>query len=1045
MNSKKKFAIKQQSVRTYLIWLVLACLLPGVLGTVVLFTYKYHSDRTQLSKDTTQTARALMQAVDYHVLRGLAIAQALSTDGSLAANDFAAFHQRAREAIALSGLGTNIVLRDRDGRQLLNTAVDFGKPLTLQLAHEQVREVFETGKPSVSDVFVGPVLRRPILSVDVPVKRNGQTIYALGIGILPDHFNTILKMQRLPEDWVLAIFDKTGTIVGRTHSADKYVGEKVVPQLFDSFTHASEGKLEASTKEGIPSVFVYTRSPVSNWGIAIAIPRANFTANLVSVFSVIAFGGAVLLALSMLFARRVGGRIASSVQALSAPAAALGGGGTAAVPDLPLTEAHEVGQAIERASSLLLARDATVKLKEKEVAEAHRLAKFGTWYWDIATGDVRSSETLEEIYGCKLPPFPEQRGTVLTIEAWEQVNAGFTEVSRTGKGYDLELEAIHGSGRHFWINAKCEPVFDAHGNLLGLRGMVQDITERKEFEENLRQFKVFVDHANDEHLLVDETGSIRYANQKSLMRLGYTENEILGMHVSDIDPMFPTYRLSEFFQKNKHDEIAPFEGVHRRKDGTTFPVEITATIFNVRGEWMMFKNSRDITERKQAEQRLKESALRDALTGLPNRALIFEYCDRLLAAAQRNHGRGALLFIDLDRFKPINDLHGHETGDKLLKEVSRRLTECVRHEDLVGRLGGDEFVIVLPYLEKGPHRAGVVAKHVIDSVCQPFHIDGLELSVSPSIGISFFPEHAEDVNALIHKADMAMYRAKQLGRANHQFYSPDLDEEAERLLVLEERLKRAVKKGDLQLHYQPIVDIHSGQLIGAEALVRLADSDTETVGPDRFIPVAESSGLITELGEWVVKEVCRQQESWRNEGIKIIVAMNVSPIQFKQHAFADRFTDIVLNSGVDPSCLEIEVTESAVMERMDEAIAILNRIKSHGIKVALDDFGTGYSSLSSLSSLPLDKIKVDQSFVRRIERDQSSRVVTDAIIALGRSLELKVVGEGIESEKTLRYLQDHGCNQAQGYWFSKPLSAKDFKVWYQDRAGNYPASLAEHP
>jgi diguanylate cyclase (GGDEF)-like protein/PAS domain S-box-containing protein len=439
----------------------------------------------------------------------------------------------------------------------------------------------------------------------------------------------------------------------------------------------------------------------------------------------------------------------------------------------------------------------------------------------------------------------------------------------------------------------------------------------------------------------------------------------------------------------------------------------------------------DFNERKMAEQRVREAALHDSLTGLPNRALLFEYGNHLIAAARRKHSRGALLFIDLDRFKPINDIYGHEIGDRVLEEVGRRLVGCTRQEDVVGRLGGDEFVIILPHVDASRYPAGVVALHVVESISQPFRINSLELSISPSIGISYYPEHATDMSSLIHTADLAMYRAKQSGRANYQFYTPELDRQAEAAYALEARLKEALRHGGLVLHYQPVVDIKSGKLIGAEALVRLDGQDGKPISPARFIPVAESAGLIGELGDWVASEACRQHAAWLNEGMQVAIAINVSPLQFRQRDFAQRLGTIVTNNGIDPYGIQIEVTESAVMENVDEAIEILNQLKSLGVKVALDDFGTGYSSLSSLSSLPLDKLKVDQSFVRRVESDPASRAITRAMIALGRALNLEIVGEGIESEETLGYLRGEGCDHAQGYWVSHPLPPSEFAHWYR--------------
>ncbi|HJV84064.1 MAG TPA: EAL domain-containing protein [Noviherbaspirillum sp.] len=902
-------------MRTYLILLVLACLMPGIFGATGLFIYQYRQGRAQQEKDTIQTARALVQAVDNQLLRARAVVQTLSVSDALARRDFSHFHQQARQAVILSGLGTNLVLRNEAGRQILNTAVEYGKPLNPQPAPEQVREVFATGKSTISTVFIGPVLKRPIMSVDVPVIIDGRVAYDLGIGILPEHFNALLKEQGLPSGWIAAVFDRTGTIAGRTHLPDRFVGRKANAKLLESMAKSREGSIETTTLDGFQVLSFYSRSPVTNWRVAIGIPRHAVESTLLHTLSLLALGVAAVFGVSLVLARFMSRRIAHSVSALTAPAVALGNGDVVPIPEVPIKEAAEVASAIGRAAELLQERAV-------ELAEAHRLARFGNWYWDLASGAVRTSESLREIHGHEIPSFAGRNGTVFPMESWERINAASQEVIRTGKGYNLEVQVNHGRGHSIWVNARGEAVRNERGEVIALRGMIQDITERRHAETLLRA----------------------------------------------------------------------------------------------------------------SEEKLRNAALHDPLTGLPNRALVMDYCERLLAAAQRGHGGGALLFIDLDRFKPINDLYGHEAGDRVLQEVGRRLVACTRQEDMVGRLGGDEFVVVLPHVDGVYHRAAAVARHVVASISEPIQIKALEVSVSPSIGISYFPDHAANVNSLIHTADLAMYQAKQAGRAGYRFYTPDLDRRAVEAFAVETRLRDALKNGGLELHYQPVIDLKKGKLIGAEALVRLAD-DGAAIGPDRFIPIAESAGLIGQLGEWVVAEACRQHVAWLQEGIRIAIAVNVSPLQFRQRAFAEKLGSIITESGMDPTCLEIEITESAVMENVNEAVEILNRIKSLGVRVALDDFGTGYSSLSSLTSLPLDKLKVDQSFVRRIERDQASRTVAQAIIGLGRSLRLSVHGEGIESEDALLFLEAHGCNQAQGYWFSRPLPSAEFAQWCHEQSG----------
>ncbi|WP_157691648.1 bifunctional diguanylate cyclase/phosphodiesterase [Noviherbaspirillum autotrophicum] len=905
-------------MRTLLTWLVLACLLPGVIGAGILFMYEYQAARAQQEKDMIQTARALTQAVDSHLLRAQSAAQALSTSRLLTEHDFAGFHKRAQEFVSLAGLGSNVVLRDANGRLLLNTAVPFGTPLPREPAREKVDGVLATGKPMISDLFIGGVLKRPIMSVDVPVIINGKITYSLGIGILTEHFNALLHSQGMPPRWVVAVINSAGTIVGRNHAADQFVGKKTVPALQQAMTAFGEGSLKTVTQEGTPVITSYSRSPVTHWGVAIGIPRQAILGSLWRTLSLLAIGVAALFGIGLVWARFVSRRIAYSFEVLSEPAEALGDGRSMPVPPVHVKEAVDVAAAIGRAGDLLQERAAIISTKDAELAEAHRLARFGSWYLDLHTCKTQMSDSLREIYGCEVPPWPGMRGTLLPEASWERLNAALQETIRSGEGHDLEEQAYYADGSMLWLNFKCQAVRGNNGEVVGARGTVLDITKRKQAEERLRASK----------------------------------------------------------------------------------------------------------------EEMRNAALHDNLTGLPNRALVFEYGGHVLAAAQRHHGRGALLFIDLDRFKPINDLYGHETGDRVLQAVGQRLVECTRAEDLVGRLGGDEFVIILPHLEEGLHRAETVAQHVIERISQPFRIDALELSISPSIGISCFPDHAVDMNALIHTADLAMYQAKQAGRAAYQYYRDELDRRAAQALQVEQRLKKALKQHTLRLHYQPVIDIKSNRLVGAEALLRLEDNDGEAIGPDRFIPIAESTGLIGPLGEWVAAEACRQHQEWLDQGLKATIAINVSPLQFRQQKFAEKLSRILADTGMDPTSLEIEVTESAIMENLDEAVKILNRIKALGVKVALDDFGTGYSSLSSLSSLPLDKLKVDQSFVRRIERDQASRAVTDAIITLGRNLELEVHGEGIESEIALRYLQEHGCHQAQGYWFSRPLPAAEFARWY---------------
>lgn len=441
---------------------------------------------------------------------------------------------------------------------------------------------------------------------------------------------------------------------------------------------------------------------------------------------------------------------------------------------------------------------------------------------------------------------------------------------------------------------------------------------------------------------------------------------------------------------------------------------------------------RDITERKQIEERIRQAGLHDALTGLPNRALLFEYSQHVFAHTLRSRRNAAVIFIDLDRFKPINDTHGHEVGDAVLKEAANRIKKCTRQTDIAFRLGGDEFVIILPDIQDGAY-AGEVARHVAQCINQPYRVETLELCLSTSIGISIYPRDGQDIDTLINQADMAMYYAKHSGRNRCQFYSAALAERANTQSRIENQVKEALARGEFRLEYQPVVDMNTFSLTGVEALLRWPH---EGVGPDRFVPVAEATGLIGRLGHWVVTEACRQHNAWMDHGLPAIpIAINVSAAQFRQPDFVDQVSEAMQACRMGTDTLQLELTETALMDDMDLAIEQLSQLKARGLKIALDDFGTGYSSLSYLSRLPIDKIKVDKSFVYRIESDAASRTITNAIIALGHTLHLEIVAEGIESENVLRYLRSHGCDLAQGYYVCAPIAADAFESWYRKRSG----------
>jgi len=435
---------------------------------------------------------------------------------------------------------------------------------------------------------------------------------------------------------------------------------------------------------------------------------------------------------------------------------------------------------------------------------------------------------------------------------------------------------------------------------------------------------------------------------------------------------------------------------------------------------------RDVTEIEQAHGQLEQVANFDPLTGLPNRRLFNELMEHAIKRAEREQYKIALLFVDLDRFKTINDTLGHQAGDKLLAEVSQRLTEAVRDSDLTARLGGDEFVVMMDLL-RDIDDAAVVAKKIIQSLSSEFLIDNEEFHIGASIGISIYPDSSRQVGELIKAADIAMYQVKNEGKNSYCFYSADMSENANERFVLETQLRHAIERNQFEMFYQPQVSLASGRIIGAEALIRWHHPELGMVSPAKFIPLAEETGLIIPIGEWVLRESAVQVMQWAAQGFALQwLSVNVSGVQVQRSNFADTVYGVLIETDCDPRLLELEITESTIMRNTEYVIGVFDRIKSLGLRLAIDDFGTGYSSLSHLKRLPLDKLKIDQSFVRDLPFDNDDAAIARAIHALGSSLGLTVIAEGVETVEQAKFLLELGCDEAQGYLYSPPVSATAF-------------------
>jgi len=457
----------------------------------------------------------------------------------------------------------------------------------------------------------------------------------------------------------------------------------------------------------------------------------------------------------------------------------------------------------------------------------------------------------------------------------------------------------------------------------------------------------------------------------------------------------------------------------------------------------LYGTLQDITELHEAEARIHRLAYFDSLTGLPNREFFKERVEFSVNVARRHKRQMALLFLDLNKFKRINDTLGHRVGDLLLIATAKRLTQCMRSSDLVirgelsfgdktenlARLGGDEFTVLLSEIERSED-AGRVAKRIIDTLSQPLVLDGHEVYVTPSVGISVYPTDGETAEELTKNADMAMYYAKRNSKELYQFYNQSMNETALRRLTVENNLRKAIDRGELELQYQPQLEVQSGQIAGMEALIRWRSTELGNVAPDDFIPLAEETGLIIPIGEWVLRTACIQAKEWRDKGYRVDrMAVNVSAIQFTEPDFTLLVRRILEETGLEPEALELEVTESILMNDADRAVETLGHLKSLGIKIAIDDFGTGYSSLSYLKQFPIDRLKIDKAFVRDVDTDADDAAIAKAVIAMAGSMDLKVIAEGVENDEQLKFLRDKKCDEIQGFLLSHPISSPDMDAY----------------
>ncbi|HTP74707.1 MAG TPA: EAL domain-containing protein [Burkholderiaceae bacterium] len=687
----------------------------------------------------------------------------------------------------------------------------------------------------------------------------------------------------------------------------------------------------------------------------------------------------------------------------------------------------QIGQFCLRAQA-----QGALRESEKRYADTIELAAIGISHVDDSGRYVQVNRALCELLGytreellgktVKEISHPEDRDVADELRA--RLRAGEVD------SFQVEKRYLHRNGSTVWAQLSVSVQRDAAGRALHDISITQDITARKlaEFavQRSEQRFKSLVELSSDWYWELD--AELRYttfggpgmeeAAQWLLGHLAWelpgAENDVRWAELRARLERREAFRDIEYTYDDQH-------GQRRHISGSGEP------LFDAEGRFSGYRGvSRDITGRKQAEERIQYLATHDSLTGLPNRVMFAELLSHVLAGSRRNQRRFAVLFIDLDRFKFINDSLGHEAGDALLREVARRVKESLRASDIVARLGGDEFVMLLQDLH-GAEEAGAIARKLLSAVIKPIELNGQECRVTASIGISLFPDDAPDEASLMTHADLAMYHAKEEGKNNFQFYDGRLETMSLERLTLETQLRRAIERNELSVHYQAKLDLAHNTIAGVEALLRWNSAELGAVSPAKFIPLAEETGLILAIGKWVLRSACAQSVAWQRSGLPPVrVSVNLSPRQLADPDLVAAVRAVLADTGLAPDLLELEVTESSVMHNVERALEVLTALKRMGLRLAIDDFGTGYSSLAQLKRFPIDTLKVDRSFIRELPSDSEDKAIAEAIIAMGKTLSLTVVAEGVETREQQEFLRERACDQVQGFYFSRPVPPSDF-------------------
>ncbi|MFZ5510485.1 MAG: EAL domain-containing protein, partial [Pseudomonadota bacterium] len=849
----------------------------------------------------------------------------------------------------------------------------------------------------------------------------------------------LLAKMSLPPGWAAAAMDRGGQVLARHADYGALFGEQhadLAPLLRDA---DARGTGQLTGRDGVRRRFVYAPLPATGAEIYVVIAgdpgavtgpvdrQLMLGLGLIAVVATLSFLAAWLgIRVSVL---RWSERLRTAVHKFGQ------GDLDARVGEATgVAEFAEIGRAFDRMAAEVHDREA--RRRQAEAALRQNELKFRAVFEQTheLVGLLDTDGTLMEVNDVALRFARTSRMQVIGRPFWDtpwwRHDAALQEklraaVRRAARGEATSFEAEHrrADGSRRVVDFSLRPIRDEAGKVLWEVAEGRDITERRQAEEQQRLAAAVFENSPDAIIITDTDSVILAVNHAFTQLSGYSAAEAVGKRAA----MLNSGRQDKAFYRAMWDAINATgswcgEIWNRSKDGVEYPAWLSITALrDADGKASRYIGiATDLTQRKHAEERIRHLAYYDPLTGLPNRSLLVDRARQALAIAAREGKQAAVLAMDVDHFKTVNDSLGHASGDLLLQAMAERMRGVLREADTLARTGGDEFVVILA--ETGAGGASHVAAKLLALATEPYRIGGHLLTATLSIGISIYPGDADNFEALLQHADTAMFRAKQGGRNAYQFFRPEMNAAARERLTLENRLRRALARGEFTLHYQPQVHVGTGRLVGVEALLRWHDPEAGWIAPGRFIPVAEDSGLIVPIGEWVLGEACRQAKCWQEAGLPPLpVAVNISANQFRHGDIEELVARTLADSGLAPCWLELELTEGVLMEDSERTLSLLRALKAVGVLLSIDDFGTGYSSLGYLKRFPLDKLKIDQSFVRDITTDADDLAIASAVISLGHSLRLRVIAEGVETEEQLAILRSQGCDEAQGYYFARPM------------------------